>query len=121
MRSTAAWEHGHTRREMNVALTIKNVEVRRLAVEVAQLTGESETQAIKVALQERRARLTGGLEDERRARLTSGIDPAARTAGLLEFMEHEIWAHVPAELRGQPHDQVRDDALVGYRPDGLPE
>jgi antitoxin VapB len=93
---------------MNVALTIKNVEVERLATEVAQLTGESKTQAIKVALQ------------ERRGRLASGIDPAARTAALLEFMEQEIWAHVPAELRGQPHDSARDDEIVGYGPDGLP-
>ena len=91
-----------------MALTIKNVEVERLATEVAQLTGESKTQAIKVALQ------------ERRLRLASGIDPAARTAALLEFMEREIWARVPAELRGQPHDSARDDEILGYGPDGLP-
>lgn len=91
-----------------MALTIKNVEVERLAADVAQLTGESKTQAIKVALQ------------ERRARLASGVDPAARTAALLEFMEQEIWAHTPAELREQPHDQARDDQIVGYGPDGLP-
>jgi len=93
---------------MNVALTIKNPEVERLATEVAKLTGETKTQAIKVAL------------EERRRRLASGIDPAARTAELLEFMEREIWAHVPADLRGQPHDSARDDEIVGYGPDGLP-
>jgi len=93
---------------MDVALTIKNDEVERLAAEVARLAGESKTQAIKVALQERRVRLAGG------------IDPAARTAALLEFMEQEVWAHVPAEVRGEPHDQARDDAIVGYGPDGLP-
>ena len=43
---------------MNVALTIKNAEVERLATEVAQLTGESRTQAVKVALDERRRRLS---------------------------------------------------------------
>ena len=91
-----------------MALTIKNLEVERLATEVAQLTGESKTQAIKVALQ------------ERRLRLASGIDPAARTAALLEFMEQEIWAHVAAELRGHPHDSARDDEILGYGPDGLP-
>jgi antitoxin VapB len=93
---------------MNVALTIKNVDVERLAAEVAQLTGESKTQAIRVAL------------EERRRRLTSGVDPAARTAEALEWAEREIWAHVPAELHGQPHDSPRDDAIVGYGPDGLP-
>ena len=44
--------------EMNVALTIKNAEVERLAAEVAALTGESKTQAIRVALEERRRRLS---------------------------------------------------------------
>ncbi len=88
--------------EMNVALTIKDDEVDRLAAEVARVTGESKTQAVKVALQERRVRLAGG------------IDPAARTAALLEFMEQEVWAHVPAEQRGAPHDQARDDEIVGY-------
>ena len=92
---------------MNVALTIKNAEVERLATEVAQLTGESKTQAVKVAL------------EERRRRLTSGIDPAARTAALLEWLEREVWSHVPPELRGQPHDSARDDEIVGYGPDGL--
>ena len=102
------WQHGHTHGEMNVALTIKNVEVERLATEVAQLTGESKTQAIRVALQ------------ERRGRLASGIDPAARTAALREFMEQEVWAHVPADLRGEPHDSARDDEIVGYGPDDVP-
>ena len=91
-----------------MALTIKNPEVERLATEVARLTGESKTQAIKVAL------------EERRRRLSSGIDPEARKAALLEFMEREIWSHVPPDLRGQPHDSRADDEAVGYGPDGLP-
>ena len=94
---------------MNVALTIKNAEVERLATEVARLAGESKTQAIRVAL------------EERRARLSSGIDPEARKAALLEFMEREIWSHVPPELRGRPHDTHADDEILGYGPDGLPE
>ena len=102
------WQHEHTREEMNVALTIKNAEVERLATEVAQLTGESKTQAVKVAL------------EERRRRLTSGIDPAARTAALLEWLERDVWSHVPPELRGQPHDSARDNEILGYGPDGLP-
>jgi len=92
-----------------VALTIKNAEVERLATEVARLTGESKTQAIRVAL------------EERRRRLSTGVDPAARKAELLRFMEEEIWSLVPPELRGQPHDSARDDAIIGYDADGLPE
>jgi antitoxin VapB len=92
---------------MNVALTIKNPEVERLATEVAQLTGETKTQAIKVAL------------EERRRRLTNGIDPEARAAEALEWLEREVWSHVPAELRGRPHDSHADDQLLGYGPDGV--
>ncbi len=66
-----------------MALTIKNAEVERLATEVAQLTGESKTQAVKVAL------------EERRLRLTNGIDPQARAAAALEWLETEVWSHVP--------------------------
>jgi len=90
-----------------VALTIKNPEVERLATEVAQLTGETKTQAIKVAL------------EERRRRLTSGIDPQARAAGALQWLETEVWPHVPPELRGRPHDSHADDELLGYGPDGV--
>jgi len=92
-----------------VALTIKNADVERLAAEVAGITGESKTQAIRVAL------------EERRRRLTSGVDPDARAAALLEWLESEIWSHIPPELRGQPHDGARDDAIIGYGPDGVPE
>ena len=92
-----------------MALTIKNADVERLAAEVAGITGESKTQAIRVAL------------EERRRRLTSGVDPQARKAELLRFMEEEIWSLVPAEERGRPHDSARDDAIIGYGPDGLPE
>ena len=77
---------------MPVALTIKNPDVERLAAEVARLTGETKTQAIRVALQ------------ERRSRLATGVDHEARAAELLRFMETEVWVHVPLELRGQPHD-----------------
>jgi antitoxin VapB len=92
---------------MNVALTIKNAEVERLATEVAQLAGESKTQAIKVALQERRRRLAGG------------VDPQARAAAALQWLETEVWSHVPAELRGSPHDPHADDDLLGYGPRGV--
>ena len=40
-----------------MALNIKDREAERLAAEVAALTGESKTRAIRVALQERKERL----------------------------------------------------------------
>jgi len=49
-----------------VALTIKNEEVERLAAEVARFTGETKTQAIKTALEERRERLMARADKEAR-------------------------------------------------------
>src|SRR5262249_60800991 len=40
-----------------MALNIKDPEVEKLAAEIAAMTGESKTRAVKVALQERRQRL----------------------------------------------------------------
>jgi antitoxin VapB len=40
-----------------MALNIKDPETEKLAAEVAAITGESKTQAVKVALQERKQRL----------------------------------------------------------------
>ena len=94
---------------MTVALTIKNADVERLAAEVARLTGESKTQAIRVAL------------EERRRRLATGIDPAAREAEILRWLETEVWPHVPEELRDKPYDPHADDEILGYGPDGVPE
>jgi len=94
---------------MNVALTIKNAEVERLAAEVAALTGESKTQAIRVAL------------EERRRRLSSGVDPDARADEIRRWLETEVWPLVPEELRGKPHDPHADDEILGYGPDGVPE
>jgi antitoxin VapB len=94
---------------MTVALTIKNAEVERLATEVARLTGETKTQAIRVAL------------EERRRRLRTGVDPAAREAEILRWLETEVWPHVPEELRDKPYDPHADDEILGYGPDGVPE
>lgn len=92
-----------------MTLTIENADVVRLAAEVSAITGESTTEAIRVAL------------EERRSSLTSGIDHEARVAELRRFVDEEIWSLVPEQERGRPHDSARDDALVGYGPDGLPE
>lgn len=92
---------------MDVALTIKNPEVERLAAEVARLTGESKTQAIRVAL------------EERRGRLAAGVDRSAKLAEVTRWLEEEVWPHVPPELRGTPHDPHADDEILGYGRDGV--
>jgi antitoxin VapB len=89
-----------------VALNLKNVEVERLASEVARLTGESKTEAIRRALEERRQRLKGPVSAERRARV-------------LRFLKTKVWATIPKEQLGRRLSGDEEDALLGYGPDGV--
>jgi len=90
-----------------VALNIKNAEVERLAEEIAAMTGESKTQAIRAALW------------ERRDRLAFRIAPSERRAHLERFLEREIWAKIPSDELGRPHDPELDNHILGYGPDGV--
>ena len=90
-----------------MALNIKNAEVERLAAEVARVTGETKTQAIKVALEQRRRRLLlGQRADDRRARV-------------LRFLEEEVWPFVPVEVRAHPLAKEEEAAILGYGPEGV--
>ena len=77
-----------------MALNLKNSAVERLAAEVARLTGESKTEAIRRALEERRQRLKTPSIDERRARV-------------LRLLERKIWPMLPAGERGSAADAGR--------------
>jgi antitoxin VapB len=90
-----------------VALNIKNAEVERLAEEISAMTGESKTQAIRAAL------------EERRDRLAFRIVPSERRAHLERFLEREIWSKIPSDQLGLPHDSELDDHILGYGPDGV--
>jgi antitoxin VapB len=90
-----------------MALTIKNLEVERLAEEVARLSGSSKTQAVRQAL------------EEKRDRLLLRVSPTARASQRRRFLEREIWSDIPAELLGKPHDDALDDEILGYGPDGV--
>ena len=87
-------------------LNIKNVEVERLAAEVARLTGESKTEAIRRALDERRRRLKGTSAGHRRARV-------------LRFLEKKVWATLPAGEQGRRITHAEEDDILGYGPDGV--
>lgn len=90
-----------------MALTIKNAEVERLAGEIAEITGESKTQAIRAALR------------ERRDRLALHIAPVARKEHRRRFLEREIWSDIPADLLDKPHDDTLDDEILGYGEHGV--
>lgn len=89
-----------------MALNIKNPEVERLAAEVAGLTGESKTEAIRRALDERRRRLKGPAPAERRVRV-------------LKFLETKVWPTIPKKQLGRRLTRVEEDDILGYGPGGV--
>ena len=89
-----------------MALNIKNSAVERLAAELAKLTGETKTAAIRRALEERKARLAVlKVEGDRTSRLQS-------------FLESEVWPHIPRGERGRRLTRKQEDEILGYGPEG---
>ncbi len=90
-----------------MAMNIKDPEAERLAAEVAALTGESKTAAVRNALRERRDRLAASR--------------AAKERGdsFVRFLREEIWPHVPPELRGKAITKAEREEILGYGPDGV--
>jgi len=89
-----------------MALNIKNPEVERLATEVARLAGESKTEAIRRALDERRLRLRSGSRDDRRARV-------------LRFLEKKVWPTLPKSEIGRRLTRAEEDEILGFGPGGV--
>lgn len=89
-----------------MALNIKNEEAERLAAEVARMTGETKTEAIRRALAERRQRLA--------YRLNSGD----REARALRFLEREVWPRIPDDQLGRRLSREEEDEILGYGPAG---
>ena len=90
-----------------MALNIKDSETIRLADELAALTGETKTRAVKTALEERRQRLARGISTTERARR------------LTDLLEGEIWPQVPPKLLGKPMSRKQREAILGYGQDGV--
>ena len=90
----------------SMGLNIKNPEVERLVSEIAQLTGETKTEALRRALLLRRSTL----ELER-----SGQDRNRR----MQFFLEEFWGTLPAEEKGRRLSREEEDAILGYGPHGV--
>ncbi len=90
-----------------MALNIKNREVERLAAELAALTGETKTEAIRKALAERRARLRVRVAD------------AGRRKRTLRFLEREVWARVPPDQLGRAPGRTERERILGYGEEGV--
>ncbi|HET9228279.1 MAG TPA: type II toxin-antitoxin system VapB family antitoxin [Thermoanaerobaculia bacterium] len=87
-----------------MALRIKSLEVERLVKELAEMTGESPTEAVRRALVERRDRLS--LEQVSRER---GSD-------FLRYLEEEVWPKAPPGQLGRRLSQEEEDEILGYGP-----
>ena len=85
-----------------MTLNIKNKDVESLLEEVVQLTGESKTEAVRKALEERRHRLS--------LRLVKGKDKRR----LHSFLENEIWPQIPPELLGTELTKEEEEIILGY-------
>lgn len=88
-----------------MALNIKNSDVERLAEEVTRLTGETKTEAIRKALDERRRRLKGPSVAERRRRVLRLLD--------------RIWSTTPKKELGRRLNRAEEDDILGYGPGGV--
>ena len=85
-----------------MALNIKNTAAEALVEEVARLTGESKTQAVRRSLEERKQRLMMRLGGESRA------------ARLERFLTLEAWPSLPAAERGRRLSKAEEEALLGF-------
>ena len=90
-----------------MGLNIKNDSVEKLATEVAQMAGETKTEAIRRALLERRDRLRA-----------HGKRPGRRI-GLRDYLERNVWPLIPAGERGRALTPDEEDQILGYGPEGF--
>lgn len=90
-----------------MALNIKNAEVEQMAAEIARLTGETKTEAVRRALAERRQRLAYQVH------ITDRASRARR------FLEREVWPLVPADQVGRRLSKAEEDEILGYGEAGV--
>lgn len=93
-----------------MALNIKNAEVERLASEVARMSRETKTEAIRRALEDRRNRLA--LQTAR---------TGDRISRIKDYLEREVWPHIPAHLSGKQMTKHEREEILGIGPDGFPQ
>ena len=89
-----------------MAMNIKNPTVERLAAEVARMTGESKTEAIRKALLERKSRMSRAPAGDRRA-------------AVLAFLKKRVWPALPKREVGRALTRAEEDAILGYGPEGV--
>ena len=90
-----------------MALNIKNAEVAPLAAEVAQLAGQTKTEAIKQALA------------EKRERLLNESDHVQRIERFFHWLETEFWPTLPPGVRKKGISKEEGEEILGFGPEGF--
>ncbi len=90
-----------------MTLRITDPEVKRLAQDVARLAGESETEAVRRSL------------IERRDKLLLAQDGRSRSERMLDVLEQRIWPMLREGVRGTTVTPDDEDELLGYGPSGV--
>lgn len=90
-----------------MALNIKNVEVEQLAKDVSALSGESKTEAVRRALEERKFRLE-------RQQINQN-----REVRLRRFLELELWPSIPADESGRRLTDKEEEEILGFGKHGI--
>ncbi len=91
-----------------MALNIKDKETEALVSEIAALTGETKTGAVRTAARERLEKLQR--RAARRKRTPEEIQ---------QWLETEIWSQIPDELLGKGITKAEREEILGYGPDGV--
>jgi antitoxin VapB len=91
-----------------MALNIKDKETEALVTEIAALTGETKTGAVRTAARERLERLQR--RKGRRKRTPEELQ---------QWLETEIWSQVPGGLLGRGLTKAEREEILGYGPDGV--
>ena len=93
---------------LSMGIDFEDAEVREMAREVAEMTGETETGAVREALREKRERLEPTPKKRRR--------PAE---SMHEWMEREIWSQIPDHLLDrEPMTKAEVEEILGIGPEG---
>ncbi|MFL6202446.1 MAG: type II toxin-antitoxin system VapB family antitoxin [Thermoanaerobaculia bacterium] len=90
-----------------MALSIKSLEVEKLVEALAEMTGESKTEAVRRALVERRDRLS--LQHPRRER---GSD-------FLRYLAEEVWPKAPPGQLDRRLSREEEEEILGYGSGGV--
>lgn len=93
-----------------MALNIKDTETEKLAAEIAEMTGDTKTGAVREALREKKRRLE--MADDRKP---SGGKPKS----MQEWLEREIWPRIPKEELGKPLTKEEVEDILGFGPEGV--